>query len=390
MIGSRHAWLVAVIMLVLLILTVGRVEGYTAACKNSLLEWDDDNNMYGTGDGPPVDPKECKDDMVGRGGVCYKVENGRWENTDSKDCKSWTRVVNWQSKAVQGKAVKRSWAKVKGYQRRMHKNFKGDEIPPLGEPKDPKNMMKSSMCAAACDIFPGEKCKGFVIERKKNGKCWILDAARVGKELVNGDNLVAFTKGGTSASSGDGSGTPPAAGGTKGSGKIDKVRKGGRFLMKVKYAKTSGAIGSKDTWGYIKHDANETECIKTDDDKQIKVNKNGEAHSPWDTWVFQKQKTGWAIKNEKHNSLCGKDTKGQDAGYSNLSVGNSQGCDTQGNKVMFSNWGDWVLEPQGDGYKFRLSNCGKDGKGAYLYVNENFSNMTSKANGTTIYLEKLS
>ena len=66
-----------------------------------------------------------------------------------------------------------------------------------------------------------------------------------------------------------------------------------------------------------------------------------------------------------------------------------KGCDTYKNDVMFTNWGDWYLEPDGKGYKIRLANCGPDAQGAYMYVDSSGTTLRKKGEATVIYFEKV-
>ena len=344
--------------------------------------------------------KECDGLVVARGKNgdkkrCWKANGEKWEEQkNTTKCKSWTNYVNWKHDSIKAKASGRPYARVDGWKRKADKNFKGTDYL-----WDEKLLGYSKKCAEKCDN--DKKCVGFVFN-KNESRCWGVGVDRVDAGLKGEKGMYAFVKQGTNVSSGGGGSTETTGAGTssagkyKGSGKNEKAREG-NFFFRVKGGQTSAVIGSKDSYTYIKFNAVESKggCDNSNDNRQIIVASDTKGKTAADAsgqyqsymiWGLRPAEGGggkWRIFNQAHlDANCGYNRLSTDYNAQNAN------CETQGRKVMFSSWGDWYLFPSGKGYKFRATNCGPEGKGAWLYIGESGADMTSEQNATTIYLEK--
>lgn len=184
---TRHVSLIAVVILVLLLLMIGKVEGLakklTPACKRSIKgKYNEGTKSFVSGEEPPLDAKECDSLTVARGKKdgkkrCWKASNGDWtEDTNNTSCNSWTNYVNWSDKDISNAAAGRPWAKVDGWKRKADKNFKG-----TGDLGD-WTVSTTKECATKCN--ENIQCAAFVFDKNRD-KCWGIPLSRMSNNPIN-------------------------------------------------------------------------------------------------------------------------------------------------------------------------------------------------------------
>jgi hypothetical protein len=382
--------LIGVVVLVVMLLLIGKVEGLTAKCRTSLRDFDEEKGAY-PGEDPPLDANECAGEKVARKKQCWEAKGGKWETSDATGCKSWTKVVSWNNKNIKEKSGKRPWAKVKDWTRKTNKNFNG-----AGDLWDNTSDYKTTAkCAQKCSET--DDCKGFVF-RKTDKLCWGVKQDRVDAGLKGENGMYSFVVKGTTVSSG---------GASSGTSKTFVEMTGGNYNMSAK----SGNTGD---YAYVIFS---NSCTKSSGQMKLSKTMNVANDPAWgrgrvkgtndDTsvWKFTSQGGGkWKIENLAHSSKGCKSSTQLGSIYetkrtpknTTQRVGKPEyneivvkGCDTYKNDVMFTNWGDWYLEPEGNGYKIRLANCGTDAPGAYIHVDYSGATLRKKNEATVVYFEKV-
>jgi hypothetical protein len=393
---TRQMTLIGVVVLVVLLLLIGKVEGLESSktCSTALSVYDEVRKTYVTGDAPPLDAKLCKGRTLARGKnaegnkQCWEAkDDGTWVlKTDDNDCTTWTKVVNWKSGKVRKGAngtESRPWKNVKGWKRKADMKFKGDGAYSWTGGK----VANTTECADKCK--PEEGCAGFLFKKSDN-LCWGLTADRAKDgNFVEERGMYAFYK----------KDNPPgvakvassSSGKAKGSGKNETNVRGGTYFFKVKYGNNPNPEYTP--FYYIKFNSVENKdgkgCENSDDNKRIIADRNSRGLSAQQAsgddasyflWVLTSTGDGkWTIKNQAHmNANCGYDRLGP----------SRINCDKQGTGVVFNNASEWYLKSVGDGWKFLSAHCKEGDKAAWLYIGPNGADMTSETNATTIYLEK--
>ena len=372
---------VVIFCVIVLVFLSRRSEGLTGTCRKSLAAYK--NGQFGTdASNPPLSATDCKNEIVKRKGKCYKSNGSSWvkNSTPIASCKSWVDIVDWRSKDVRDKAGGSPFQRPKNYKKFMNKRFNGGAFVGGGA----KNVDNAKACAVECGKATG--CAGFVLNRKgNNGKyeCWMVDAARVSSGYKDDPAWNSYAKSNVTVGNAGASGSN--------SGGAVAVAGNGSFYMRVKDKGDKTVYGSKDVYGYVKHDSIESQggCNNADDHAQIRYKEDelGKSISELgDTsyykWSLAKGTTGYKITNYAQRGA------GCQGYYLTAAEDTTNTCNTASRNTQFNSWGEWVFEKnQGGSYKMRLSNCKADAAGAYFYVGKDGSNLTTKANGTDIYLE---